>query len=64
MTENKVANILKQVCDAVNEIHSRRIIHRDIKPENIVLHDVNAEIICRMSSNYVTLAGQFIRITN
>jgi serine/threonine protein kinase len=31
---------MEQVCKAVNEIHSLRIIHRDIKPENIVLHDV------------------------
>ena len=40
MTEVKVAGIMKQVCEAVNEIHSLKIIHRDIKPENIVLHDV------------------------
>lgn len=33
---------MKQVCEAVNEIHSLKIIHRDIKPENIVLHDVLA----------------------
>lgn len=42
MQEAKVAPIIKQVCDAVNEIHSLRIIHRDIKPENIVIHDVLA----------------------
>ena len=30
--EAKVAQHMKQVCDAVNEIHSLRIIHRDIKP--------------------------------
>jgi aurora kinase len=41
MTEAKVAPIMKQVCEAVNQIHSLRIIHRDIKPENIVLHDVH-----------------------
>lgn len=40
LPEAKVAFLMKQICDAVNEIHSLRIIHRDIKPENIVLHDV------------------------
>lgn len=39
MPEVKVAAIMRQVCNAVNELHSNRIIHRDIKPENIVLQD-------------------------
>lgn len=39
MAQNKVAPIIKQVCEAINEIHSLRIIHRDIKPQNIVIHD-------------------------
>lgn len=38
MPEQKVANIMRQVCQAVNELHANQIIHRDIKPENIVLH--------------------------
>ncbi len=37
MPEHKVAGIMRQVCQAVNELHSYHIIHRDIKPENIVL---------------------------
>ncbi len=41
MPESKVAPLMRQVCQAICELHSNRIIHRDIKPENIVLHDVN-----------------------
>ena len=32
MPEPKVAGIMRQVCQAVNELHSNQIIHRDIKP--------------------------------
>lgn len=32
MPEKDVAGFMRQVCDAVREIHSHRIIHRDIKP--------------------------------
>lgn len=32
MPEAKVASIVRQICQAVNELHSNRIIHRDIKP--------------------------------
>lgn len=41
MAEARVATIMRQVCQAVNELHANQIIHRDIKPENIVLHEVN-----------------------
>lgn len=40
MPEHKVAAIIRQVCQAVNELHSYHIIHRDIKPENIVMSEV------------------------
>ena len=39
MPEAKVAHIMKQICTAVDEVHSCRIIHRDLKPENIVVHE-------------------------
>lgn len=57
MQEAKVAPIIKQVCEAVNEIHSLRIIHRDIKPENIVIHDVLL-VVYRMSSSFAISDGQ------
>ena len=41
LPEIKVAYYMRQVCDAVKELHSNQIIHRDIKPENIVIHDVS-----------------------
>lgn len=28
---------MKEICQAVCELHTNKIIHRDIKPENIVL---------------------------
>ena len=32
-----MALYIKQLCDAVQHIHSKNIIHRDIKPENILI---------------------------
>ena len=34
--EKEVARFLRQVCDAVAELHARGIVHRDIKPSNIL----------------------------
>jgi len=34
--DRDVARFLRQVCDAVAELHARGIVHRDIKPSNIL----------------------------
>lgn len=34
---NKVLNLLKQICPALNFIHLKNIIHRDLKPANIMI---------------------------
>jgi serine/threonine protein kinase len=63
LPEVRVATIMKQVCDAVNEIHSLKIIHRDIKPENIVLHDV-LTTLARTLSSFATSAGLSTKTTD
>lgn len=37
LTERKAKNILKQLVQAVNDIHSRGVFHRDLKIENILI---------------------------
>ena len=49
MSEPKVAGLMRQTCQAINELHSNQIIHRDLKPENIVMSDVIFKFIAECS---------------
>ena len=37
LTENQIKNYVKQLLEATDHCHSRRIIHRDIKPQNLLI---------------------------
>jgi Serine/threonine protein kinase len=39
LSEEKVENILKQLCQCLMFLHAHKIIHRDIKPSNLFLTD-------------------------
>lgn len=39
--ESKMAELLKNILEALNYVHDKNIIHRDLKPENILLRTKN-----------------------
>ena len=39
LVNEEAVDIMKQLCSAISEAHSRGIIHRDIKPQNVLVKD-------------------------
>jgi len=37
LSEQRSANIIRQVCEALTVAHAQKVIHRDLKPENVML---------------------------
>lgn len=47
-SEEDIASVINQVCDALDHAHKQRIIHRDLKPPNIVLLEQDGKIIIKV----------------
>lgn len=64
-TEKGVRTVTREVCSALDVLHSRNIIHRDIKPENIMIDsEGNVKLIdfdaARIYKNYKSQDTSFI----
>jgi serine/threonine protein kinase len=46
------ANVIFQICDGLEDLHSEHIIHRDLKLENVMFNDGKIKIVDLGCSNY------------
>ena len=44
-SEENASNLMKQLLETVEYLHSNNIAHRDLKPENLIYESVNSELI-------------------
>ena len=60
MPAARVAHVLRQVCDSLDEAHARGMVHRDIKPANIHLGRVgrHLDVVKVMDFGLVTHAAE------
>lgn len=55
----EIEQIMKQLLEGLNYMHSRDVVHRDLKPENIFLN-VNPAASKTMSNHNTSAAGQYL----
>jgi serine/threonine protein kinase len=58
--EQYVSQVINQMIDAIEYIHSLGVVHRDIKPENIVMSFEVITVLFRTQPNYAISVGQAI----
>jgi serine/threonine-protein kinase len=60
MPSERVAYVLKQVCDSLEEAHAVGLVHRDVKPANIVLcrYGIHFDFVKVLDFGLVSLAPQ------
>ena len=56
-SESETAFVIRQVTEAIENLHDMGIAHRDLKPENIVISNVKSDLF-RKFTNCVILVGQ------
>lgn len=44
MSQHDILNIIKQLCEAINYIHSHGVCHRDLKPDNVLINPKTKQV--------------------
>lgn len=62
--EDELAEILIQICHALEHAHGQKVIHRDLKPENIVIARTNEEMTVKvLDFGLATLEQEMQKLT-
>jgi tRNA A-37 threonylcarbamoyl transferase component Bud32 len=64
LKEIELIEIIHQIIDGIQNLHSKKIMHRDIKPENILLNEIESKLSVKIAdfglATTSTLANGFV----